>query len=83
MWTGRTFRLGKPILGIELIKGERRAHYIPADEMVRVVAGPTPTAARLAEIEWQDHHYSVFVMDLENRAEEIIEPGSTARPSIP
>jgi hypothetical protein len=74
MWTGRIFRLKKHILGIELIKGERRARYIPEKEVVRIISGPTPTAARLAEVEWQQRQFSVFVVDLESRAEEITEP---------
>jgi hypothetical protein len=83
MWTGRRFRLRKHILGIELIEGERRALYIPKNEMVRVVSGPKLTAVRLAEVEWQHRHFSVFVVDLENRADEISEQGSAPRPSIP
>jgi len=83
MWTGRRFRLKKRILGIELIKGERRADYIREKEVVRVVSGPHETAVRLVEIEWEQRYFSVFVVDLEKHAEEIGEPGNPPRPAVP
>ena len=72
MWTGRVFRLRKPILGIEavkLVEGEPRAHYIPEKEVVRVVSGPSVTAVEVVEVEWQQRHFSVFVWDLEDAVE--------------
>lgn len=71
MWAGRRFRVRKKILGIEHINGERRAKYIPKGEIVQVTEDPRPNTVRLAEVEWQHREFSVFVIDLELRTEEI------------
>jgi hypothetical protein len=58
-------------LGSNWLKASERLGTFPEGAIVLVVGGPRPTAVRLAEVRWEDREYSVFAVDLEQRAEEV------------
>jgi hypothetical protein len=80
MMTGRSFRLRTPTLGIGIDStdgGKRVAVPVPADAVVKVVAGPSGAGDRMVDVLWDGQVLVVFVIDLTQRGEEITGRAST------
>jgi hypothetical protein len=71
MWTGKHFRLKREILAVTISDGPRRADYIPEGETVHVIGGPRQDDMRLVDIQWGGNEFSVFLVDLKSRGEEV------------
>ena len=52
MYTGKRFRLGEAVLGIERVNGRHLAVPIPSGETVVVLSGPKPSDMRLVDVQW-------------------------------
>jgi hypothetical protein len=79
MLSGKFFRLDTPTLGIEETSGRRRAVTVPANEIVRVVQGPTPTATRLVDVMWEGRYLTMFTVDIQERGTEVEDHESAHR----
>ena len=72
MLSGKSFRLKREVLAIEMSESEdRRALYVPKEAIVKVLSGPRPDDKHLVDIHWSDKKLVVFAEDLVSRGEEI------------
>ncbi len=67
MLTGKRYRLGSPILGIESRGDKRAAINVPEGEIVEVIRGPRPDDSRMVDIRWNGKELVMFVEDVLNR----------------
>lgn len=71
MLTGRSYRLLTPTLGITEMDGKRQAFTIPAGAILKIVSGPTSERDRMVDVLWEGNIYTLFVVDVRDRGEEI------------
>jgi hypothetical protein len=79
MLSGKSFRLNREVLAIENVDGRRTALTLPADAVIEVVSGPTPSDKRMVDVRWMHRELVMFAIDLQERGEEI--PRSSVRAS--
>jgi len=71
MLTGKSFRLNVAMFGIETIDGKRNAVSVPANEVVYVLSGPTPTDENMVHVEWKGRKLIMFADDIRDRGDEV------------
>jgi hypothetical protein len=58
--------------------GKRKAVTIPTGAVIKVLSGPTGDGDRMVEIFWEGQTLTMFAVDLNARATEIMERGARA-----
>lgn len=76
MLTGKRFKLERATLGVETIDGKRRAVTIPADAVIKVVAGPN-NGDGLVDVLWEGRALGMFAIDVDIRGTEVTDQSAT------
>jgi hypothetical protein len=76
VYTGKRFRLGEAVLGIERVNGRHLAVPIPSGETIVVLSGPKPNDMRLVDIRWGERTFVMFAEDIRSRGTELTQRGT-------
>ncbi len=72
MWTGRRFTLLRELLTVVgSLRPKEDVQYIPRGSTVEVVSEPHSEDPRFVDVRWNEGIYAAFIVDLEERGEEI------------
>lgn len=71
--TPRTFKLGRPTLGLGKVGGKQRVVAIPAEAILKIVDGQSDSGGMVKAL-WGTRTVAMFAIDLSLRGTEITDP---------
>jgi hypothetical protein len=71
MLTGKRFKLSSPTVAIAVVDGKDTAVTIPAEALIKVLAGPT-NGDPMVNVLWEGRAVAMFAVDVNVRGTEIV-----------
>jgi hypothetical protein len=75
---GDTFSLNRDIVGLATAHRRRSTIHVPEGAVVKVLAYPSHSDSRMADVEWNHHNVTLFCRDLVSRGRRIGQATSRA-----